>query len=479
MCLAYITLIAVVITFPYFLTRKTPPGYIIGGDTLVHAAISRGIHLGRNPFLDQTYNVYPNWYPFLYHLIIATISKAVGISIETTMILFQAVLVILMILTLFYVARGLWGSKAGTYAAALSLMMLTAHIYPNPKELAPLFGILSVYFMLKEMFIVSGILMGLALWTHYAFVIPLAGLPLVIGVIKREKRYLLVVLLAFLVFSPFIINVSLHSGGVPRIESIYNPWQTDTFENKLRSLLPPLYMLPFLGLAVLHWKYERESSVEALLLLVGIIAVARISPGLLEYFGIFIWSKRFTGMLGYVYLLLSAYGLSTLNLSGKKMTAIVTVTMMVLTPIAGALVFWNTVTNDKFIRPSNHDFSQYFPREHFPEISSWVLNHTERDDVIATSEEAGMMLNALTGRPIVATLYGHGNTFIDNQKRRDDLEQLFTGNCSKKREIIEEYHVRVIITEPFVYEHWNVTDMRCVAIPAYWIEDVTVWEVKK
>jgi len=470
---------AIVITFPYFLTRKTPPGYILGGDTLVHAAISRGIYLGRNPFLDQTYNVYPNWYPFLYHLIIATISKAIGMSIETTMILFQAILVVLMLLTLFYVARGLWGSKAGAYAAALSLMMLTAHIYPNPKELAPLFGLLSVYFMLKDRFIVSGILMGLALWTHYAFVIPLVGLPFLIGVIKREKRYLLIVLLAFLVFSPFVINVGLHSGGVPRIESIYNPWQTDTLENKLRSLLPPLYLLPFLALGVLRWKHEREFSAGGLFLLVGIITAARISPELLKYFGIFIWSKRFTGMLGYIYLLLGAYGLSALNLSSKRMTAIVAVIMLALTPLAGALIFWNTVNNDKFIRASGYDFSLYFPREHFPEASSWILNHTGRDDIIATSEEAGMMLNALTGRPIVATLYGHGNTFIDNQKRRDDLRQLFTGNCSRKREIIREYNIKVIITEPFVYEHWNVTDMTCIAVQVYRIEDVTVWEVKK
>jgi hypothetical protein len=47
--LGYLIIIAGIITFPYFLTRKTPPGYIIGGDTLVHAAIARGIYLGRNP----------------------------------------------------------------------------------------------------------------------------------------------------------------------------------------------------------------------------------------------------------------------------------------------------------------------------------------------------------------------------------------------------------------------------------------------
>lgn len=38
----YLILIAMLITLPYFLTRKTLPGYIIGGDTLVHAAIARG-----------------------------------------------------------------------------------------------------------------------------------------------------------------------------------------------------------------------------------------------------------------------------------------------------------------------------------------------------------------------------------------------------------------------------------------------------
>ncbi len=114
--LAYLLGLAALITFPpYFLTRRTPPGYIIGGDTLVHAAISRGILLGRNPpFLDQTYNVPPNWYPpFLYHLIVAGTSKVLGFSIEESMIFLQVVFTISMLLVVFYVAKELWGGLAG------------------------------------------------------------------------------------------------------------------------------------------------------------------------------------------------------------------------------------------------------------------------------------------------------------------------------------------------------------------------------
>ncbi|WP_240921895.1 glycosyltransferase family 39 protein [Thermococcus sp. ES12] len=477
--LGYLIIIAGIITFPYFLTRKTPPGYIIGGDTLVHAAIARGIYLGRNPFLDQTYNIYPNWYPFLYHIVVASAAKATGMSIETIMIAFQAFLAITMILVLFYVARGLWGAKAGVYAASLSLMLLGSHIYPNPKELAPLLGVLSIYFVLKRMYVPSGFLLGLAFWTHYAFTLPLVGLPILFAIVQKEKKNILVPILAFLIFSPFVINAAVHSGRLPQIESIYNPWETDTLVNKLKSLLPPVYLVPFLVLSFLRWNRERDPLSGALFLLVGIIAIARLFPELLQPFGVYIWSKRFVGMLRYIYTLLSAYGASGVELSTKRASTLLTVTMLLLVPLAGAVIFWDSVDNDQFVWISEYDFSLYYPEEHFLEVSSWIWNNTERDDVIATSEEVGMVLNALTGRPIVATLYGHGNTFIDNQKRREDLEQLFTSSCNRKKEIVARYDVKVIITEPFVYEHWNVTDIECIAVPVYQIENVTIWEVKE
>ena len=477
--LSYLLLTATLITLPYFLTRKSPPGYIIGGDTLVHAAIARGISLGRNPFLDQTYNVYPNWYPLLYHSLVAGIASLLRISIERAMILLQAVLAVSMVLAMFYVARELWGGGAGLWSASLSLMLLTAHIYPNPKELAPILGMMSLLWFIKGRWLLSGFFLGLALWTHYAFVFPLLAFPLVFALLRREKQALLPFIIALVMFSPFVINVMTHAETPPHVEDIYQFWRTDTLEKKVLSLIPSLYLIPFLLLGLFKGIKSKDEAVKALLLFVGVVWFARLSPEVLKFFGVTLWSSRFTGLLPYTYTLLGAYGASRVDITSKKTPSVSLIILLLLLPLAGAINFWTSAVGDPFVGWSGVDFGEYFPKEHFLDVSDWILNHMGRDDVIATSEKAGMMLNALTGRPIVATMYGHGNTFLDNEQRRRDLATLFTRSCEEEQLIAEKYHVKYIILEPFVYRRWGNVNVSCIATPVYHIGNVTILEVRK
>lgn len=450
----YLLIIAVLITFPYFLTRKTPPGYIIWGDTLVYAAIARGISLGRNPFIDQTYGVYPNWYPFLYHLLVATVSKGFHVSIETAMVALQAGFAVLMAITFFHVARTIWDGISGITATALSLMLLTSHLYPNPKELAPIFGILFVLYFVKERWITSGIVLGLGLWTHYASLFPLLATPIFIAVILRKKEALISVVVSSVTFLPFFINVILHAQHIfPQVEDIYAFWRTDTITKQVSSLIPSLYLVPFLLLSLVKWHKNRDFGATVVIAAIGTIWGLRVSPTALRSLGIQLWSARFVVLLPYMYILLGAYGFSGLKMGSSKTKTLFVLTILLLIPLASSLHFGNSVKSDKFVWVSNYDLSYYFPQEHFVEVSEWIRTHSSRDDVIATSEEAGMMLNALTGRPIVATLYGHGNTFLNNDARHRDLRTLFTGSCNEKREVVDRYNVRYIILEQFVYEH--------------------------
>ena len=475
----YLILMAALIVTPYVLTRKTPPGYIIGGDTLVHAAIARGISLGRNPLLDQTYNVYPNWYPFLYHIVIAFVSRGFQISIETAMVLMQLVLAILITAACFYVAESLWGGGAGTAAAALSLMLLTSHLYPNPKELVPLFGVLLVLYLTKEKWALSGVILGLGLWTHYASMFPLLVVPVILTAVLRRREAFIPVLVSLLLFLPFVINVVYHAQYIiPRVEDIYAFWKTDTLSREVRSLIPPLYLIPFLLLSLFKWYKERDFAGTVLLTTIGTMWLLRVSPAILRMFGIQLWSARFIVLLPYMYVLFSAYGLSRISAVSTRMKALFVFTILLLVPVASALNFGYSVEHDRFVWISGYNLSQYFPSEHFVEVSKWIDDNTDRDDVIATSEEAGMMLNALTGRPIVATLYGHGNTFLDNEIRRKAIEMLFTGDCTEKRRVIKEYHVRYIILDPFVYKKWAPKGMGCIARVLYQTGNVTIMEVR-
>lgn len=245
---------------PYIITRKSPPGYIIGGDTLVHAAIARGILLGRNPFLDQTYNVPPNWYPFLYHMIVAGVAKGFSISIEKSMLVLQLILSLLMILVMSLVAGKLWGEEAEIVSMALSLLMLPYHRYPNPKELAPIFGIISLFYLSRRRYIMSGILVGLALWTHYAVAFPLLLFFLTLGL--KDRRYILSLIISLIIFSPFVVNILLHSEFLfPQVEDIYAFWVNDTVKRKLLSVLPPVYLAPLVALAGIKGYKRREREV--------------------------------------------------------------------------------------------------------------------------------------------------------------------------------------------------------------------------
>ncbi|AFN03015.1 transporter [Pyrococcus furiosus DSM 3638] len=474
----YLILIAMLITLPYFLTRKTLPGYIIGGDTLVHAAIARGIYLGRNPFLDQTYNVYPSWYPFLYHLIVAVTSKVFQISIEGAMLLLQATLAILGCIVFFYVAKNLWGSTAGIMAMAFSLMFLPFHRYPNPKELIPIFGALFILYFVKERWVLSGIILGLGLWSHYASMFPLFVLPLTVYIFTRRKEVITPLLISTIVFLPFAINIISHADHIiPKVEDIYAFWKTDTLEKKLLSLLPPIYLVPFLLLSL--YKFYKRRDYEGTVLFLSVVTIwgLRLLPESLKPFGIQIWSTRFTVPLPTIYLLLSAYGISEIKITSKDIKTIFLGILLFLIPIASALNFWEAIKRDPFIWVSEFELKEYFPEEHFIEVSEWIKANTERDNLIATSEEAGMMINALTGRPIMATLYGHGNTFLDNEIRRKDLELLFTADCKEKAKIISKYKIKYIVLDTFVYKRWEVKDMSCIAEPVYKVENVTILRV--
>ncbi|CAB49986.1 ArnT family glycosyltransferase [Pyrococcus abyssi] len=452
------------IFLPYVLTRKSPPGYIIGGDTLVHAAIARGIYLGRNPFLDQTYNVPPNWYPFLYHLIVAIFAKIVGI--EKSMLMLQAVFSLLMLLIMYWIAKNLWGETAGIFVLSLSLLLLPAHRYPNPKELAPILGMISLYFSLRRKYYLGGLFAGLSLWTHYAVAAPLITFFLVLAI--KNRKYMISLALALLTFSPFIVNVILHAQFLlPHVEDIYRFWITDTLERKLSSLLPPLYLIPLIFLALLRMYKEKDENAMKLFLFISIIAGMRLFPEILKPFGIDLWSSRFIGLLPYSYVLLASYGVRSLN--GE----ILNVMALTLIPVFASLNFWYSVINDPFIQASSVELNEYFPQEHFVDVAEWIVKNTARDDVIGAGEEMGMMINALTGRPIIATMYGHGNIFLNNTERRHELKLLFLGNCSEKIIVLQKYRVKYVIVDPLT----EAKNMSCVGKVIFRKGDVEIVKV--
>ncbi|AIF69152.1 hypothetical protein PAP_03660 [Palaeococcus pacificus DY20341] len=480
-------LVAALVPLYYAFQRQMPVGYIVGGDTLVHTAIARGILLGRSPFLDQTYNIYPNWYPFFYHILIAGVSKLLNQPMEKITIYSPVMFSVLMVLVFYHTGKVIMDKTGGVISAYLSVLLLKHHIYPNPKELAPLLALLSFSCFVTayaeediKKFVLSGILVGFSLFTH-SLALPILAFLLFVSMYKMDIRPLVSLITALIIFSPFMVNVALHSeSNNVDVEDIYNYWANDTIGTQLKSILPPFELLPMIILGVYVGLRRNNQTLIFLLQFFLVFAFFRILPSFTRPLGFNFYSARFSYMLPYIYLLILAFSFRELySLLKAKKREWLLLPILILIVTAGAVDFVESQINDRFVPVSYININQYFPKEHFGDVAIWIVRNTKRDDIIACHENFGMMVNSLTGRPIIATMYGHGNPFLDNIQRRRDLEILFTSDTARKLEIIYKYNVRFIVVEPFAQEEWNTTvsDFNGIGKVVWRMNNVTIIEV--
>jgi len=190
-----------------------------GGDTIIHMAMIRGIYLGRNPFLDQHYNVPPNWYPFLYHALIAFLARLTHISIWSLMIWTPLIFALIMVFAWYKLGEELDKDYGGLLFGSLAFLALKSQLFPNPKELIPIFLPLFYleyyrYFRDRENrhLLYSGLLLGLMMWSHYGAALPVLAGTIAYALIelKRNPKLMIPPFLSLAVFSPFIVNVLLH-----------------------------------------------------------------------------------------------------------------------------------------------------------------------------------------------------------------------------------------------------------------------------
>lgn len=92
--------------------------------------------------------------------------------------------------------------------------------------------------------------------------------------------------------------------------------------------------------------------------------------------------------------------------------------------------------------------------EHFEEMSKWVIENTDVNDVFLSTNELSFAFNALTGRKgVVTRRVSHHSPFLDIDQREADLAIILYGeDDSKRRELLKKYDVD--------YLYWNY----------YWIQ---------
>ncbi|AJC70907.1 transporter [Thermococcus guaymasensis DSM 11113] len=470
--LVWLLLIAFFINFSIIYGRKMPVG-ANGGDTVIHMGIIRGIYLGRNPFLDQHYNVPPNWYPFLYHLLIAALSKLTNISIWTLMIWTPLIFAMLMVTAWYFLGRELNKEYGGLLLGALSFLIMGSQLFPNPKALIPILLALLYLEIVKYLrkrkrkhAVYAGVLLGLMLWSHVG-----ASFPVLAGVLlyallklKEDKNLLLIPLVAVVVISPYLINIALHvqPEATGMVEGL---WLKElTLNRTWVRIKPPLWGFALLltALVIAFRKKENEEFWKFMLVSISAMLLVNILPSILySTMGLEIFPSRFAIPLRYSSVLLYFYAITELIRSAKvrKIVVYAIATILVLHGSLGFLHYNYTHISSKVTYKNFTELRDGYGGKYVTglvKVSEWVNKNTQRDDYIIGHPYTLEWIAGFTGRPVVAVTFGHGNPFIDMEERREDIKRFFKDPQDRK-EVVEKYGVRYAIVDPFVVRTYNVT----------------------
>jgi len=465
--LVWLLSLAFIVNFAVIYGRKMPVG-ANGGDTIIHMAMIRGIYLGRNPFLDQHYNVPPNWYSFLYHSLIAFLAKLTHLSIWVLMIWTPLISAVFMVFVWYKLGEELDKKYGGLLLGSLSFLALKSQLFPNPKALIPIF-LPSFYLMIlqyqktnsRRYAVFAGVLLAAMLWTHYNAIFSLIG---AFGLwallkIKQDKNYLLIALIGVLLFLPFVLNIILHvePGATMSVEDIKHYWEWDDIWSRLESIIPAYWIL-LLWILGLWAMYNRKNKFDEFILTIILgIWIMRILPEYLGYFGIKVFSTRFVIPLHYTYLVVYLSGLEYLGnwITSKRVLSY---------SVALILVVYGSLS---FIEYNYNCFSAEYTYKNFEDlggnytigivkVSGWIRGNTKRDDYLIGHPYTLEWISGFTGRPVVAVTYGHGNPFLNMKQRREDIREFFT-NPGKRAEIIKRYGIKYVVLDPFIEKEYNVT----------------------
>jgi len=470
--LIWLLLIAFLVNFSIIYGRKMPVG-ANGGDTIIHMGIIRGIYLGRNPLLDQHYNVPPNWYPFLYHSLMAVLSKITHISIWTLMIWTPLVFAMLMVVSWYLLGRELDEEYGGLLLGAFSFLIMGSQLFPNPKALIPILLPLVYLEILKYIrerkrkhAAYAGILLGLMLWAHVGAALPvLAGISLyTLLKLKEDKNLLLIPLVAVIIISPYFLNIALHmqQGATGVVEG---KWLRElTLNRTLLRIKPPLWGLALL-LTALFFAFRRRESREFwkfIFVSIGTMLLVNVFPSILYLTAdLEVFPSRFAIPLQYSYLLIYFYAIKgILGEVGARKVAVYSISAMLV--VYGSLAF----VHYNFHNASTSYASPTYTYNNFEDlagnytkglvkVSEWINMNTQRDDYLIGHPYTLEWISGFTGRPVVAVTFGHGNPFLNMKERREDIKIFFT-NPNKRAEIVKKYRIKYVILGPLTKSEYNV-----------------------
>ncbi|MEM5828781.1 MAG: glycosyltransferase family 39 protein [Candidatus Aenigmatarchaeota archaeon] len=135
--------------------------------------------------------------------------------------------------------------------------------------------------------------------------------------------------------------------------------------------------------------------------------------------------------------------------NNKKYFSII---LLILCLILSIFIFDYRIKNDRWIEVGKMSLPNYLI-----EVSSWIRNNTNVNDVFLSTNEISFMLNAISGRKVVNSRRAHSGMYVDVDTRWADAAVLLYGNNSEKiKEIVKKYNIKYLYWQA----NWVSLDFR-------------------
>ncbi len=495
---AIILFIATGINFITVMQYKQLPSPIYGGDHYHHLGIVYHILYGGGIFEHPQLLGEQPWVPPLYHLVVATLSIITGLEPAKVGAYLTTISIFFTALIAYIFGNILFKDKLFGLILAVTVLILISGLYYMKYTVFAMYIVMPLFFLsffvyLKKKDITSsifvGLMLGIAGLTHMqayisAFVflfvfcvynyllkwIRIEGRTIHIENIKSSIandwiNLLVIFVIGFVVSLPFWFKPLFVFRGSSFNKLPYYGWpdfsQTfiqiavafSDFTNNffdIRALASGdyfhfIFSVIALGGLVACFKRNEKTIEEEFLkigsisLLVSMFHYFITIPLLKAHFG----PNRLIEMHFFIPPLLFTYGLKRIKefIPSYFIWIMLFISMLFM---LGYLSILSQVEKDRWYRVGKTELPNYIL-----EVTDWIRNNTNLNDVFLTTNEDGFVVNSFTGRKLVSYRRTHVGPFVDMNRRELDQAIILYGNDSTTMcKLLRKYNAK--------YLFWNV-----------------------
>lgn len=457
---------------------KQLPSPLYGGDIYYHFSVINHIYNGGSPLRSSQFLNEWAHYPWFFHWLVAMTAKATGLSVLKTTLFFPLIITVLAGFVSFLIGKKLFGETVGVLFMALWTLQVPSSVASSFASLVtfPLFVYLLFYSKTLSSRILAGILYGLVGLGHVAVFI---AANIFIGLfflwrlyvnkhdlrhqVLKEIKHILPVLIvgvpiALLFWAPafFVykgVTPNNWASYVARGDRLYVRDIVDVvktlFFNNSSYLSLTFSLLSLVGLVFIVKKKRQELFMPVLVFASAFVGF--IHPMFsLPLFGVSLGYYGFGYVFAFSSAALAVAGFFVIynSLPGKGRLACAIVFSLLI--ILSAQDVLSRFKNDRWSGVGREFPSQ--TRMMF-EAAEWIKTNVANDEVIlASHEETGFAVNALTGKKILIARRTHTSPFVDMNERVADAAVIMYGNnFVLAKELLKKYNIQFFYEDAYSY----------------------------